>query len=134
MTVIYDTCGKIIMYSEHTMDAAEKNNILRTFPGAQALTCGRCDKTYQYVDTATCTLASRPEMPAVQGVDGAVFSTVSPLTMSRLPAPCTIYIDGTPYECNESSVELDLPMPGTYRIRIEAFPYLNKEFTVEIDA
>lgn len=48
-----------------------------------------------------------------------------------LPVPCTIHINRSAYACAEPLAELDFPYPGTYAIRIEAFPYLDAVFTLE---
>lgn len=53
------------------------------------------------------------------------------LTLQNLPVPCKIAINGTEYECNESEVQLDLPMSGLYKIKVSAFPYLDAEFRIE---
>jgi hypothetical protein len=45
-----------------------------------------------------------------------------------LPVPCTIHINRSAYPCNEPVAELDLPHPGIYKIRVEAFPYLDANF------
>lgn len=47
------------------------------------------------------------------------------LTLSGLPAPCTLWIDHVSYPVTDSTVTLDLPIAGTYRLRVEAFPYID---------
>lgn len=51
--------------------------------------------------------------------------TLTGQTLSNLSNPCTLYIDGTAYPVNDTLVELDFTLPGTYRLRVEAFPYLD---------
>ena len=51
--------------------------------------------------------------------------------LTDLPVPSTIYVNGQPYDCLEPTVELEFDQPGTYRVRVECWPYLDKEFTVE---
>lgn len=58
-------------------------------------------------------------------------ATLDNLTLSNLPVPCKISINGTEYDIDESEVELDLPMVNEYLIRVIAFPYLDAEFTIE---
>lgn len=58
-------------------------------------------------------------------------ATLDNLTLSNLPVPCKIVINGTAYDADEPEVELDLPMATTYKITVMAFPYLDAEFTIE---
>lgn len=51
--------------------------------------------------------------------------------LENVPVPATIKINDTSYEANESRVELAFSQPGTYRVTVIAWPYLNKEFQVE---
>ena len=66
-------------------------------------------------------LASRPACPAV--FDGR--------TLSGLPVPSLIKINEQDYPCEASTVELEFDQPGKYRVVIKAWPYLDKEFTIE---
>lgn len=63
----------------------------------------------------------RPENPTI----------VSGQTLENVPVPATVIINGVRYETNESRVELGFSQPGTYAVRVVAWPYLDKEFTVE---
>jgi hypothetical protein len=63
----------------------------------------------------------RPENPA----------TVSGQTLENVPVPATVIVNGTSYETNESIVELGFSQPGTYAVKVVAWPYLDKEFQVE---
>ena len=54
------------------------------------------------------------------------------LTLTNLPTPCQIIIDDTSYDgVDESTVELEFDTEGTHNIKVVAFPYLDKEFTIE---
>lgn len=66
-------------------------------------------------------VVDRPENPA----------TVSGSALENVPVPATIIINGTSYDTNESRVELGFSQPGTYDVKVVAWPYLDKEFTVE---
>ena len=55
-------------------------------------------------------------------------------TLTNLPAPCTIYINGTPYECESDTAELEFDQPTTYTIRVESWPYQEWETTYENQA
>ena len=62
----------------------------------------------------------RPACPAIFD-DGALIN---------LPVPCVIDINGTKYDCDEDSAELDLGA-GSHKITVIAFPYLDGVFNVE---
>lgn len=55
-------------------------------------------------------------------------------TLSSLPAPCTICVNATAYTCTDGTADLAFDQPGTYSIRVVAWPYLDKEFSVENSA
>lgn len=57
-------------------------------------------------------------------------TTLTGLWLTNLPIPSTLYIDGTAYLVDQFTVELDFPLPGTYSLRVEAFPYL--DWTAEV--
>jgi hypothetical protein len=79
---------------------------------------GFWDGKLYYVVDGTATL--RPDCPAV--LDG--------LTLTNLPVPCVLEINGTQYNANQTEVELDL-VQGLFIIKIIAFPYLDGVFNVE---
>jgi hypothetical protein len=53
------------------------------------------------------------------------------LFIKNIEVPSLIYINGDRYIVDEPVVELEFDQPGTYKIRIESWPYLDKEFTYE---
>lgn len=53
------------------------------------------------------------------------------MTLRDLPTPCTIHIGAQAYPCNDTVAELEFEHPGTYTVRVESWPYLDKEFEVE---
>lgn len=58
-------------------------------------------------------------------------TTLTGLTLNNLPTPSQIIIDGISYEVDEPMVELEFDETGTHNVKVVAFPYLDKEFTVE---
>jgi hypothetical protein len=66
----------------------------------------------------------RPENP----------TTISNEALENVPVPATVIINGVSYETNESRVELGFSQPGTYDVKVVAWPYLDKEFSVENSA
>lgn len=59
-------------------------------------------------------------------------TTLNGLTLENLPVPAQVTIDGVEYTTDAAEVELDFPLPGTYQIRVSAFPYL--DWTGEVTA
>ena len=53
--------------------------------------------------------------------------TIDGRTLSDVPPSSTLWIDGESYEA-EGDVELDFVMPGTYKLRVVCFPYLDWEY------
>ncbi len=51
--------------------------------------------------------------------------------LKNLPVPSEIYINNEVYQCDDEQVELEFDQPGTYQIKVVAFPYLDSEFTYE---
>jgi len=47
------------------------------------------------------------------------------LTLEHLPVGGDLFIDGTRYEITDMTVELEFPLPGTFNLRVERFPYLD---------
>ena len=70
-------------------------------------------------------------------LDGVVMPRLeSPVVLDRgvlrgLPLPCLITINETEYPCDTETVELEFDQPGSYRVSVQAWPYLDKEFTIE---
>ena len=55
--------------------------------------------------------------------------TLSDLTLQGVPTGSTLTINGERYDA-EGDVELQFPLPGTYRLRVECWP--NKDWTGEV--
>ncbi len=53
--------------------------------------------------------------------------TLSDLTLQSVPAGSALMINGERYENVEGDVELEFPLPGTYRLRVECWPYKDWE-------
>ena len=51
------------------------------------------------------------------------------LELTLLPVPCTILINAASYPCTEDHATLSFNLPGTYKITVKSWPYLDKEFT-----
>ncbi len=46
------------------------------------------------------------------------------LTLLAVPTGSKLYINGESYDA-EGTVELEFPLPGTYALRVECFPFLD---------
>jgi len=54
------------------------------------------------------------------------------LSLTNMPHGSVIHIDGAAYEHKQGgSVELRFNLPGVYQIRVERFPFLEKEFEID---
>ena len=105
----YDDSGRVLF----TGDVPEAMLALQ----GERVFVGSLDGQTQYVQHGQA--VPRPDNPARQ--DG--------LHLHNLPVPCSIVINGRSYACNEEHAELEFTYPGSYRITVVAFPYLDKTFT-----
>lgn len=56
---------------------------------------------------------------------------VSGNTLSGVPAGAKLEIEGESYIADGSDIELSFIYPGTYRIKVSCWPYLDKEIIFE---
>ena len=112
----YDITGKIIGYLESEDPAQVEVNKVGNW------VLGHVDSETQYIKNGQIT-----DRPIQQ-------TKLNGLTLTGLPAPCTIYINGTPYECESDTAELEFDQPTTYTIRVESWPYQEWETTYENQA
>lgn len=56
--------------------------------------------------------------------------SISGTTISGLPIPTTVLVEGIPYTITDGSAELVFSLPGTYKIKLSSFPYQDKEVEV----
>jgi len=73
----------------------------------------------EYYDGAA--IQSRPEMLA----------TLTGNTVAGISIPSIMTIDGTAYEILDDKVDLEFDTPGTHRVIIHSFPFLDKELILE---
>ncbi|NSX14947.1 hypothetical protein HTY52_12765 [Cupriavidus taiwanensis] len=112
---VHDSDGRILRYGI----CVEEDVPLQAREGEVAVE-GKCDIMVDYVKDGEVT--PRPAMPV----------TLTGQTLSNVPVPAVVVIDGTRYDCTEDHVELDLPYQKTYAITVEAFPYLDAKFTLTL--
>ena len=58
-------------------------------------------------------------------------TTLTGRILSNVPVPATIKINADSYASSESEVELSFNQPGTYTVKVIAWPHLDKEFQIE---
>ena len=66
-------------------------------------------------------VTARPDCPA----------TLEGSQLTGLPVPSVITINGVAYPCGDETAELEFDQPGSYQVVVSAWPYLDKEFTIE---
>ena len=111
----YDQSGRIISTVSGNAESIEMTIESTDYPWIEGDWFGKP----VYVVSGLVT--DRPENPA----------TLSGLTLLNVPVPSTIQIRNQYYEATESTVELEFNLPGTYTVKVIAWPYLDKEFTIE---
>jgi len=112
--ILYDNVGRIVQTGSSPDGTAELHQ-----RGPHAFLEGTADLERDYVRAGQ--VVPRLACPA----------ELAGKTLIGLPVPCVVYINRAGYSCAEPVAELDFPYPGTYRIRVEAFPHLDGEFTLE---
>lgn len=64
--------------------------------------------------------------PTLGGFDqtAIVADDVDVASITDLPDPCTVAVDGVEHEVTGGTLSISSPMPATYTVRIDCFPYL----------
>lgn len=127
-------------YLTVTLYAPETGMILGTRTGQRAsIECdelpyveGAYNAAECYVDMGGLSPAirPRPQQETQQDKTSVVADVQDALVLSRLPVPCTVRIGGHEYEVDDGELEWSTLLPGTYPVRVEAFPYLDWESEV----
>ncbi len=102
---------------------------------------------YEQPDGAVMPVTASPELERDYVLDGVVIPRptlsafdktsiaadgIDTATLSGLPDPCTILINGQEHTVTGGTLDLDADRPGTYRVEIRHFPY--RDFAQEITA
>ena len=83
---------------------------------------GHYDPAVYYVD-----ITADPPAAVERPTQGTILSGS---TLTGLPIPATLYVNGEAHVVDDGEAELDILLPGTYRLRVEAWPY--KEWEGEV--
>jgi hypothetical protein len=83
-----------------------------------------------YFDFYTETFVARPEM-GVTPNKLTIFADGEDLfILTGLPTPCTVTVDNNTYEIDDGEFGFPTTIPGTYKVKVESFPYITKEWEV----
>lgn len=117
---LYDSSGRVTIVAN--VQQAGQLPALVSLNGAAGYVQGQVNGTTHYIQDGHVTL--RP--PSTATLTGNV--------LTGLTAPCVIRINARKYPCNEPRVELEFDQPGRYRVVVQAWPQLEKEFEIENSA
>lgn len=133
MIVVYDATGRI----QYTVDEPVLPNLFKTYKQR-----AKNDANFRFLQTDEPSIvgryvnlaqkapvfAVRPENPVRLNQDGYQVGDV--LQFEDMPKGANVYVDGALLE------NADEPQPiedaGTYNIIVKAWPFLDKEFTLEV--
>lgn len=78
--------------------------------------------------------AARPAQESAIDVTEIVVAEGGQATLTDLPDPCTVNVNGPtgyqPVSVEGGTLQFSAAIPGTYTLQVEAFPFLPREFTV----
>lgn len=57
-------------------------------------------------------------------------ATLSGMSLTKLPTPCTITVESVTHDCADDHCDLSFSQPGTYTVTVSAFPMLDATFEV----
>lgn len=57
-------------------------------------------------------------------------TTLVGMTLANVPAPCTVTVEGADHACDDTTVDLSFSHPGTYQVKVSAWPMLDAIFEV----
>jgi hypothetical protein len=57
-------------------------------------------------------------------------ATLDGMTLRNLPSPCTITLEGQTHDCTDDHCELSFSHPGTFTVKVSAWPMLEAVFEV----
>jgi len=75
-------------------------------------------------------LILRQEMELLISATTLIADSSDSISVRNLPIPSVIKIDNNSYEVPDGEFEFTTDLAGTYKIKAESFPYLDKEWEV----
>lgn len=93
---------------------------------------GRWDTITHYVDVSSemPIVRLRPEIIAGPSMLIMAADRDHSIVISGLPIPCTVTVDGNAYTIDDGEFEFTTDTTGTYKISVEAFPYIPTSWEV----
>lgn len=92
---------------------------------------GTANTLTQYVNTAKRRVENRPKISATVSKSTIVADGADIASISGLPQPCTVTLEGQIYRVEDGTLSLTTDIPGSFLLTVQAWPYLDAEFTVE---
>ena len=96
----------------------------------QAHVAGEADPQAEYVDLATLQPVAKTVLGASLSASSVAADGVSEVTLSGLPVPFTVMINGDDVIVDDGSLEFSTDTPGEYTIMCQSAQYLTESFTV----
>lgn len=115
---LYDSTGRICGVISAPDEALDAN---KTMPGCSWIE-GKFNAATHWVDNGE--VLPRPTNP----------TELLGFVLSNVPTPATIKIDAEEYQTAVSTVELEFAAPGSYKVKVMSWPYLDKEFAIDYPA
>ena len=102
----------------------------QTLPG-EAYLAERANTLTQYVNIATKQIEDRPLMEAILSKPTFMADGLDMVMLGNLPQPCTVILKGQSWRVEDGIFSLTTDIPGSFLLTVQAWPYLNAEFSVE---
>ena len=121
--------GRII----ETRGAASIVDALTSADPAAGTIVGPGRSTSHYVDLtgAEAVLAERAPLAASWDKTAILDDGIDAATLSGLPVPCTVTVDGTPHAVDDGVFVFRAADPGIYRIEVDEPSFLPANWTIE---
>lgn len=122
--------GQIMQCMNIPSDEAPLYERPNEIPAVQVMACNAAPDMFgDYVVGGA--VVQRPTLPSFDKTS-ILANGSDTATLSGLPDPCTVLVNGQEYIVTGGTLELDAGYPGTYRVEIRHFPY--RDFVQEIIA
>lgn len=125
--LIYETASGRILSREGRQAA----DLFEGLEVGQEVFFGSADDVTNYIDLATNTIQTKPDMGCLISATGVLANSTAQAVISNVPAGAEAFMNYTSIGVvNDGTLELTFDEPGTHTVRLELFPYLDTEFTI----
>lgn len=97
----------------------------------ESYVAGSANTLTQYVNTAKRRVENRPTINGAVSKNPFVADGVDTSCISGLPKPCIVLFEGEQYLTEDGVFEFTTDVPGIFQVIVQAWPYLDKTFTIE---